>query len=205
MPTNEAYILLGGESVEGIKNYQHFIPSDSLLCSINDFFVYRKGIVDRDYDYIHFSSDMPAPGYIEMFIPKIAEYVDRTKCKIVTSEGKYQRGMKNIPTVIVCPTSCGKSKYPNEIEYNSLTALILYLVTIGINKFVLFGCDGYGAGGNGENLDSLYKRDADVMNGRFWEEVQFLGHGDIEVINVNDGESNVKCFNKISYEEFFGC
>jgi hypothetical protein len=199
-----AFIVLGGASVENLSKYADRIPDDVLLCSVNEFFIRPKCKLNRSFDFIHFSMDESDEFgcYYKDFLDPISEYSRTTSCKFVTSPDKYERFLSGVENIIVAKTSCGRSEVTGQREYNSAIALIIFLAMNGVKRFVIFGWDGYGIDVMGRDIDAEYKKDADVTNRTFWDEMRNVLCGDVSVTNVNY-KSGITCFPMVSYEEFF--
>lgn len=91
-------------------------------------------------------------------------------------------------------------------NFNTLTALILIMITKGYQKFFLFGCDGGGKYYKDSErlpLEALQRnltKDTKRMNETFWQEVETLHPQDIKIFNVSP-KSRIKCFPKIGVKD----
>lgn len=203
----KAAILLQGQSVSNVKDMDIFL-GDRTLCAVNNFFT-LIGLVDQSFDIVHVSS----PDFYNLYC-RILNYCAENCCKLVTSLEALSKvdtnndtyiALKNKGMIEVSKYSSGNNKFKGYPKYNSLTALLLYLISNKYDDILIFGADGCGTEYYNQSgySNNAIKFDTEIMNQRFWEEVEHIGidRNKVSIINVN-GKSKVTCFSEISYEEF---
>lgn len=197
------FVILQGPSVSRLENYIDHAKYDK-IATVNAFWAYNNIMRNKAFDYLFMTCTL------KPHIRVLRRYLSQQgKTTLVTSERHYAAVEDELEPfkdrVLTTKAAGGRSAFEEGEPMNSVTALIISLIQEGYRKFRVFGCDGADNTYYDKNYNpgmSYIKRDAEVLNERFWDEIVYLGVGKIDIININQ-QSNVNCWQKMSYEQYF--
>ena len=198
------FIVLKGPSVQWLADHiGEFKDADVVWATVNDFWIYD--FMPHPFDIVHYSA------CVEQAKPDELERLNRLMAgggSVITSPAAEKYFSKDYPgKLLTSAFSTGRSSVLGDI-YNSLSALLLVLISFGYKTFYLFGCDGSGLGykQNEDNEEHrlAIQKDAKIMNKHFWKiaESFHLNCSGVKIYNVNAGATAVKCFPVISHSQF---